>query len=237
MKHTILVIEDEQAIRRGLVDGLCHAGHRVLEAGDGKKGLSIATTAEVDLILLDVMLPGLNGFEVLKRLRQTHPLLPVILLTARGDEADRVEGFRRGADDYVVKPFSVAELHARIQAILRRSRHQTIHQQTIRYDQLLIDLNRQCLQVDDQAVAELSGQETALLSKLADHQDRAVTREELLEDVWGIELSGAETRAVDMLIKRLRHKLCTACPGSEALIATVRGTGYRLAATNPAEAP
>jgi|GEM_PF-28772 len=209
MKQTVLVIEDEQAIRRGLVDGLLHAGYRVHEAADGESGLSIATTASIDLILLDVMLPKLNGFEMLKALRVDQPLLPVILLTARGDEADRVEGFRRGADDYVVKPFSVAELHARISAVLRRSRHQATHQAAIKLGQMTIDLNRQSVLIDEQSVAELSGQETALLTKLADHQDRAVTREELLEDVWGVELSGAETRAVDMLIKRLRTKLQT----------------------------
>lgn len=230
MKQTVLVIEDEQAIRRGLVDGLLHTGYRVHEAADGQSGLTIATTASVDLILLDVMLPKLNGFEVLKALRVNQPLLPVILLTARGDEADRVEGFRRGADDYVVKPFSVAELHARINAVLRRSRHQTTHQAAIKLEQLAIDLNRQSVLIAEQSVAELSGQETALLTKLADHRDRAVTREELLEDVWGVELSGAETRAVDMLVKRLRTKLQTAAPGTAPLIETVRGTGYRLSA-------
>ena len=121
MPKTVLVVEDEAPIRRGLVDALRSVGHRVLEAADGDTGLELIRTAAIDLVLLDVMLPGQNGFDVLAALRQHARELPVIMLTARGDESDRVRGLRRGADDYVVKPFSIKELLARIEAVLRRS--------------------------------------------------------------------------------------------------------------------
>src|SRR5580700_7930476 len=121
MPTRILTIEDDAAIRRGIVDALRFAGYEVLEAATGEAGLSMAVTRELDLVLLDLVLPGRGGLEVLKQVRQSRPTLPVIVLTARGDEDDRVAGLRQGADDYVVKPFSVKELLARVEAVLRRS--------------------------------------------------------------------------------------------------------------------
>lgn len=233
MTRSILVIEDDKAIRRGLTDALTATGYRVYEAANGHDGLASATTLAVDLIVLDVMLPGVDGFEVLAGIRRQHAHLPVIMLTARGTEGDRVNGLRHGADDYVVKPFSVKELLARIEAVLRRSRHSPKRLGALQWRGLCIDLERRAVtgHAVPAATAELTQNECDFLAKLAFVDGRAVSREELLDDVWGVELSGAETRTVDMLVTRLREKLRTAF-GQEAveLVQTVRGSGYRLAA-------
>lgn len=235
MTKTVLVVEDDAPIRRGVVDALTRAGHRVLEAADGDAGLDLARTAAVDLILLDVMLPGQNGFDVLAALRQHTRSLPVIMLTARGDESDRVRGLRRGADDYVVKPFSVRELLARVEAVLRRSPARCEPAGRVAWAGLLLDLDRcEIRNAAGQPLASLTAQESALLAHLGAAPEIR-SREQLLDAVWGVELSGRETRVVDMAVVRLRNKLRSAvaqntdAPPTD-LIETVRGRGYRLAA-------
>jgi len=231
---TILVIEDDAPIRRGVVDTLRFAGFHVVEAADGVRGLALALENTVDLVLLDVMMPGMDGFAVLKSIRAAHPSLPVIMVTARGAEDDRVRGLRGGADDYVAKPFSAMELLARVEAVLRRSPARPMTVALLRTASGTIDLQRREIRLSDGGREELSEREGAVLSYLAGCRDRVVDRKELLQNVWGLDPRGLETRTVDMQIARLREKLGT---DAEGVIATVRGKGYKLADGIKVEGP
>jgi DNA-binding response OmpR family regulator len=220
-------VEDEQPIRRGIADALRASGYDVAEAGDGEKGLTEASRAGVDLVLLDLLLPRRDGLEVLRELRLVRSTLPVIILTARGTEDDRVRGLKMGADDYVVKPFSARELLARVEAVLRRSLGRPADVQGARLGRAVIDLERREICWSSKERGELSETESAILSFLVAHRKRAVSREELLTRIWGIEPQGLETRTVDMHIARLRTKLRD--PSGRAApeaILTVRGHGY-----------
>jgi DNA-binding response OmpR family regulator len=226
-RHVVLTVEDDPAIRRGIVDALRFAGYEPLEAGDGDAGLALATSRNYDLLLLDLVLPGAGGLEILRQVRAVRPTQPVIILTARGEETDRVAGLRLGADDYVVKPFSVKELLARIEAVLRRSpeRPQPIAQW--KHNGLLVDLARREVRFDDGRRDELSDKEVELLRYLAMHAGRAISREELLERVWGLSPRGIATRTIDMHVARLREKLRDD-PSAPQVILTVRGKGYMI---------
>jgi DNA-binding response OmpR family regulator len=228
MKKQILVIEDDEAIRRGIVDALAFAGFGTLEAPDGNQGLDMALTAGFDLLLLDLVLPGPSGFEVLEELRKAKPTVPVIILTARGEEGDRVKGLNLGADDYVVKPFSVKELLARIQAVLRRSPERPSDMNAIHVPCGVADLDRCEVRFEDGERRELSELERNLLRYLACNPGRAVDRREILSHVWGIKSSGVETRTIDMHVARLREKLRDD-PASPQVILTIRGKGYCFA--------
>jgi DNA-binding response OmpR family regulator len=223
----IVVVEDEQPIRRGISDALRASGYEVAEAGDGEKGLTEAVRAGVDLVLLDLLLPRRDGLEVLRELRRVRSTLPVIILTARGTEDDRVRGLKMGADDYVVKPFSARELLARVEAVLRRSLGRPAEVQGARLGRAVIDLERREICWSSKERGELSETESAILSFLVVHRKRAVSREELLTRVWGIEPQGLETRTIDMHIARLRTKLRDPS-GRETpdAILTVRAHGY-----------
>jgi DNA-binding response OmpR family regulator len=223
----IVVIEDEQAIRRGVVDALRVSGYQVTEAADGIAGLAEAGKPGVDLVLLDLLLPRLDGLEVLAELRKTRPVLPVIILTARGSEDDRVRGLKMGADDYVVKPFSARELLARVEAVLRRSDNRRSEAPGARLGRAVIDFSRREVRWSEHERGELSETETAILCFLVAHRKRAVSREELLGGIWGIETDGLETRTVDMHIARLRTKLRdpSGRKTPEAIL-TVRAHGY-----------
>jgi DNA-binding response OmpR family regulator len=226
-KARIVVVEDEPAIRRGVSDALRITGYDVAEASDGHSGLIAATQPHVDLVLLDILLPRRDGLDVLCEVRKVHPARPVILLTARGTEEDRVKGLNLGADDYVVKPFSARELLARVEAVLRRTAPQAPQVRTVHYGKGMIDLPRREVRWPGGNRMELSETETALLQYLVSHRQRAVTREELLERVWGITPDGLETRTVDMHVARLRAKLKD--PSGRATgeaIVTVRARGY-----------
>lgn len=228
-KRIVVVVEDEEAIRRGIVDALRVAGYDPVEAADGLAGLEAARRAGVELVLLDLLLPKLDGLEVLRELRQTHPSLSVIILTARGSEDDRVRGLRGGADDYVVKPFSARELLARVDAVLRRSPERSAPVVRIKYQGTVADCaRREVCRPDGERIA-LSEMETSILQRLAAHSGRTVSREELLSAVWGIRDGVVETRAIDMHITRLRQKL-SGGDGEDAAdwIVTVRGKGYML---------
>ncbi len=228
----LLVIEDDEPIRRGIVDALEIAGHHTIEAPDGPTGLDHALGADIDLVLLDVLLPNLDGFAVLEAVRSANPTLPVIMLTARGTEEDRVRGLRGGADDYVVKPFSAKELIARVEAVLRRSPARPETRERIVIAGRTIDFARREITRPDGSVATMSARECDLLGYLAAHRERAVSREELLERVWGIDPRGVQTRTVDMHVARLRETLADD-PNDAKVIQTVRAKGYRLGSCDP----
>jgi len=222
-QRTVLVIEDDPSIRRGLVDALNCAGYATLESGHGTEALKVAVQAEIDLALVDVMLPGMDGFDLVSEIRRSKPALPLIMVTARGAEAERVRGLKCGADDYVVKPFSALELLARVEAVLRRTAERPTTVGTVELDGRTIDFERREIRTGDGDARELSDKESELLQYLASTRGRPVARAELLQRVWGIDPRGVETRTVDMHIARLRDKL-----GDPALIRTVRGKGYML---------
>ena len=228
-KQRILAIEDDGAIRRGIVYALRFAGYQTLEAARGDTGLEMALAREFDLLLLDLVLPGRDGLEILREVRRLRPTLPIIILTARGEEADRVRGLSGGADDYVVKPFSVKELLARVEAVLRRSPERPSQLTRIEIPGGQIDLARHEVRFDDGRRAELSEREIELVRYLASHGGRAVAREELLANVWRISPKGITTRTIDMHVARLREKLRDD-PGRPAILLTVRGKGYMFAA-------
>ena len=224
--YRILTVEDDDAIRQGIVDALKFKGYEVLQSADGRKGLSLATSAEYDLLLLDLALPGVTGLEILKEVRELMPVKPVIILTAKGSEHERVEGLKLGADDYVVKPFSILELLARIEAVLRRSPARQTRVDTIDFDGCVVDFSRREIRFSDGQV-ELSEKETELLSYLAKHSNRAISRDELLANVWRLTPKGLTTRTIDMHIARLREKLKDN-NGTPKRLLTVRGKGYKF---------
>ena len=226
-KARIVVVEDEPAIRRGVADALRLTGYEVAEAGDGSVGLQEAQSGGVDLVLLDLMLPKLDGFQVLAELRRVCPSRPVIILTARGGEEDRVRGLKMGADDYVVKPFSARELVARVEAVLRRTLRPAEEVAVVHLGRAKIDLKRREVRWSDAERGELSETEAAVLKYLVANRERAVSRDELLGRVWGIGTAGLETRAVDMHVARLRAKLKDpAGKDTPEAIITVRAHGY-----------
>lgn len=224
---TILVIEDDAAIRRGVVAALRYAGHTVLEAADGVTAKRMGVQATCDLVLLDLVLPGADGLDILKEIRAARPALPVIVLTARGEEHDRVRGLDLGADDYVVKPFSVQELLARITAVLRRAHDRPPAADGFAIPQGRVEVSRREITFTDGSREELSEREALLLAYLARHRDRAVGRDEILERVWRIDAGALTTRAIDMQVARLRAKLRDDAEAPQILL-TVRGTGYML---------
>jgi DNA-binding response OmpR family regulator len=225
---TVLVIEDDSAIRRGLVDALEFTGYAVLQAVNGQEGLTQALRANCDLILLDLILPGASGFDILAAVRQHRPTLPVIILTARGEEADRVRGLRLGADDYVVKPFSVRELLARVEAVLRRSPERPNPIERITLPNGVADLARCEVRFHDGGRSVLSEREVDLLRYLAGHAGRVISRDEILQRVWRLDPKRLETRTIDMHIVHLREKLRDDSSQPKVL-RTVRGKGYLFA--------
>lgn len=231
-RQHVLVIEDDAAIRRGVVDALQFEGYGTLEAASAETGAKSAATEDVDLILLDLIMPGGDGLELLRVIRQARPTLPVIILTARGEESDRVRGLHLGADDYVVKPFSVRELLARVGAVLRRSPERPADITHIAIPAGSVDLPRLEIRFNDGSRVELSEKEAELLAYLAAHAGRVLSREEILTRLWRLDPRGIETRTIDMHIARLREKLRDD-PHEPHVIVTVRGKGYKLAAAAP----
>ncbi|MFO0897606.1 MAG: response regulator transcription factor [Pirellulales bacterium] len=232
----ILVIEDDAPIRRGLVDALRSVGYESLEAAGGNRGLDLALTAEYDLLLLDLVLPELGGLEILERLRVARPTQAVIVLTARAAEHDRVAGLRAGADDYVVKPFGLAELLARVEAVLRRSPERPSSVVELAIPAGAVDLARREVRYAEGGRAELSEKECELLRYLAQHAGRTIAREELLAHVWGLSPRGVTTRTIDMHVARLREKLRDDRETPQVIV-TSRGHGYAFCAAAPGPAP
>jgi DNA-binding response OmpR family regulator len=224
-KERILLVEDELAMRIAIQDTLEAEGYRVLTAADGQTGLERALKEKPALLLLDVMLPKLNGFELCARLRQLSNPMPVLMLTAKGFVADRVAGLDAGADDYLVKPFDAGELLARIRALLRRSQQQAQSSKKIRLGLTEIDLVKQVAR-REQATIHLSAREFAMLRLMAQTPGEPVPRERFLDVVWGY-AAFPTTRTVDNYIADLRSKL-EEDPEHPRWIQTVRGIGYRL---------
>jgi DNA-binding response OmpR family regulator len=228
MTHRILVVDDEPAVTDLLAYNLRKAHYEVLTAADGASALRLAHNSQPDLILLDVMIPEVDGLDVCRELRKSSGV-PIIMITARGEEIDRVLGLEIGADDYVTKPFSVRELMARIKAVLRRIQNEGTNQKpSILFrgpGQLVMDVERRTVQVGATSI-ELTRLEFDLLHRLLINSGRVLTRERLLEQAWGYEYVG-DTRAVDSAIKRLRAKLREASPEADC-IESVRGVGYRI---------
>lgn len=229
----ILIIEDDPAIRMGVCDALESAGYSVTGAESGEQGLEELRTSAFDLVLLDVVLPGQDGMQVLAQVRELRPSQPVIMMTARGDVQDRIRGLDLGADDYVVKPFNVRELLARVEAVLRRvpNRGDDLSEFELAGG-TRVDFNRRSIRFTDGRQVELSEKETDLLRYLSTRRGQTIARDELIEHIWGINPKGMQTRTVDMHIARLREKIGD--NGSEpCVIVTVRGRGYCLAAGEP----
>ncbi len=223
----IVVVEDEPAIRRGVADALKASGYRVVEAADGDHGLEQSVQVGVDLVLLDLLLPRRDGLDVLMELRKVRPTLPVIILTARGTEEDRVRGLKMGADDYVVKPFSARELLARVEAVLRRSAGRPPEVRAARLGHAHIDFERREIRWSETRRVEISETESALLRFLLTNRKRAISREELLTRLWGLSPQGIETRTIDMHVARLRNKLRDPSgKDTPEAILTVRSQGY-----------
>lgn len=225
MQQRVLVVEDDAPIRRGILHALRFQGYETLEASDLAEGLRQAISGEYDLMLLDLVLPGGDGLDILKEARARRGTLPVIILTARGEEEDRVRGLKLGADDYVIKPFSVKELLARVEAVLRRSPERPQPATSLRVPGGLLDLGHGELVFDDGARCSLADKEAELLRYLIQNHGRVISRDELLARVWRLNPDAVETRTVDMHIARLREKLRDD-PERPRLILTVRGRGY-----------
>jgi DNA-binding response OmpR family regulator len=220
----ILVVEDDAAILRGLADNLAFESHEVLTATDGEVACSLIRERKPDLIILDLMLPRLSGYEVCRRVRAEGVTTPIVMLTARNEEADRVLGLDLGADDYVSKPFSVRELMARVRALLRRVQASRPAPDELRFDDVVVDFRRYEAR-RGAAVLEMTRKEFGVLRYLASRGGEVVTRDELLNEVWGYEATPT-TRTVDNHIASLRAKL-EQNPAQPRHLQTVHGIGYK----------
>lgn len=226
--NSILIVEDEVAIRNGLIDVFIYHGFDVDSAEDGKEGLDKALTGDYDLIILDVMLPSMNGFEICEAIREQDKQQPIIMLTAKTAEEDVIQGLTLGADDYVAKPFSVAQLVLRVQAVLRRSSQSQMEVRTISLAQeRVIDLDNLSVNASD-STTQLTKREAEVIEFLYGNLQRPVSREELLEKVWGYNPDlDIETRTVDIHIAKIRRKI-EVDPKNAKFLVTVRGAGYKL---------
>ncbi len=232
MPEKILVVEDEPALQETLTYNLKRQGYDVETAGDGQTALDVARLSKLDLIILDVMLPVLDGFEVCRILRQEMSV-PILMLTARDDEIDRVIGLEMGADDYLTKPFSMRELLARVKALLRRVRLDQADAEALGiksgnkllFGNMEININRREVLLEEQ-VLRLKPKEYELLLFLARHQDQVLSRELILARVWGWDFSGG-SRTVDVHVRWLREKI-EPDPSNPGRLVTVRGVGYRF---------
>ena len=235
MKKKILIIEDESNIRELVMYNLKANGYDAIEAEDGISGITLAYKENPDLILLDIMLPGKDGYEICRELRSEGIEIPIIMLTAKSEEVDKVLGLEFGADDYIAKPFGIRELLARIKAVLRRVDmngtpssdigESEENAESITAGDIVIDQSRHEVTVQG-TIIDLTYKEYELLSFLAKHRGRVYSRDELLDKVWGIDYVG-ETRTVDVHIRHLRQKLGENQNGDD-YIETIRGRGYKL---------
>jgi two-component system, OmpR family, alkaline phosphatase synthesis response regulator PhoP len=221
----ILVIEDDPAIRLGLRKSLGYEGYRVVDAADGERGLELVFEKKPDLVVLDLMLPKVNGFEICRTIRRHAPSLPVLILSAKDQEVDKLVGFDLGADDYVTKPFSTRELTARIKAALRRTQVHEGLEEPFQHEHLRLDPAGQTLEVDGEPV-EVSNREFRLLCYLVENRGRVLSRDKILNKVWGYDYEGT-ARTIDNFINKLRSKI-ERDPARPRFIRTVRGVGYKF---------
>lgn len=225
MSSSILIVEDDPSIRLGLKRSLEFEGFQVELARDGEEAIQRAFDKKPDLIVLDIMLPRVNGFEVCRTVRKYDSTIPILILSAKGDEGDKVLGLELGADDYIVKPFSIRELTARIKASLRRRRAMEGEVDTFEEEELRIDFAGQILAVNGEE-RELSTREFKLLRHLIQNRGRVLSRDQILNKVWGYDYDGTP-RTIDNFINKLRQKLGDD-PTSPRWIQTVRGSGYKF---------
>ena len=224
-KTRILIVEDEPAMVAGLRDNFEYEGYEVISANDGIEGLEKAINDQPDLVVLDVMMPRMSGLDVCKQLKSRRPAIPIIMLTARGQEIDKVVGLELGADDYVTKPFSIRELMARAKAVLRRATPHTPVSEVYRFSDVEVNVrSNQVLRAGRQV--ELSAKEFALLAYFVAHPAETLTRDKLLDAVWGYE-NYPNTRTVDTHIVHLRQKL-EPNPEEPRFILTIHGSGYKF---------
>ena len=226
--QTVLVVEDESSIASFVALYLKNAGYRIQAAGTGREALERVASEKPDLIVLDLMLPDIDGLEVCRRVRQSSDV-PILMLTARDEDVDKIIGLEVGADDYLTKPFNPRELVARVKSILRRSvpERREVQTKQIKHGDLEIDVGRREVLVSGKEV-QLAPKEFDLLWELLDHKGLVLTRDQLLERVWGYTFAG-DTRTVDVHVRQLRRKLGDASP-----IVTVWGVGYKVAAARDA---
>ncbi len=222
-KIKVLVVEDETSIRKFIAVNLNRSNFEVLEAEDGETALSLAKSLNPEVIVLDVMLPGIDGFEVCMKLRKQNPQIIIIMLTARGEDMDKIMGLELGADDYMVKPFNPLELVARIRANLRRFQKQ--HSNNIYFKQIILDLEAKRLYKNEQEV-DLTPTEFAILKLLMKNPGKTFSRNEIMNSVWGENYFG-DLKTVDVHIRRMRGKI-EDDPSNPQVIKTVWGFGYRL---------
>ncbi|MDX1982696.1 MAG: response regulator transcription factor [Bryobacteraceae bacterium] len=222
----ILLVEDEAALAMTLTDRLRFSGYDVDHAANGAEALRLASEKPYDLVMLDVMMPGANGFEVLRDMRKGGMSAPVLMLTARGELADKLTGFQSGADDYVTKPFETLELLARVEALIRRGAASRQPMGVVQFGPVEVDLRTGEVRKDGQVI-EMAARELQLLRYLLERRGQTISREELLKEVWGYD-SSLLTRTVDVHVAWLRQKI-EQNPHSPRYLITLRGQGYRLA--------
>ena len=222
---TILVIEDDTSILRGLKDNLVFEGYEVLSATEGHEGLNLALEGSPDLILLDIMLPGITGYDICRKVREQKPDLPIIMLTARGKEVDKVAGLDLGADDYVTTPFSISELMARIRSVLRRTQNSAPELEQFSFGNVTLNFKKYQTFVNNKEV-HLTAKEYAIMKMFIRHTGDVIHRDRLLDEVWGYE-SYPTTRTVDNFILDLRKKL-EGDPARPKHILSIRGAGYKF---------
>lgn len=225
MTKTILIIEDDVSILRGLKDNLSFEGYKVLTSPHGQEGLEIALKTKVDLLLLDIMLPGINGYDICRRLKEDKAEMPIIMITARGTEIDKVAGLDLGADDYITKPFSIPELLARVRAVLRRSQDDVSDIDSFSFGNVEIDFKKYEAFIGEWKI-KMSGKELAIMKYLIKHEGEVVHRHDLLDTVWGYDVIPS-TRTVDNYILLLRKKF-EKDPANPRYITSVRGAGYKF---------
>ena len=222
----ILLVEDDPALALGLSDSLRFEGYRVVHTARGEEAIELAASEDIGCVILDLMLPDLNGYQVCEMIRKTDPILPILMLTARGQESDKIRGLEAGADDYVTKPFAIGELVARIRALFRRAgRSVRPSQAEIRIGDINVETGSQTLTQGSETM-HLSFYEVELLKFLWERQGEPVSRDEILEKIWGLE-AGPNNRTVDNFVVKLRRKI-EPKPDRPVHILTVYGIGYKL---------
>ncbi len=224
-KQTILVVEDDEAMMLGMEENLKFEGYRVLTASDGEHGLKLALHEQPELVLLDVVLPGMTGYQVCRTLREKGSPVPIIMVTSRGEEVDKITGFDMGADDYVTKPFSIKELIARIKAVLARAQRMSDTAAEHTFGDCVLDARSRTL-MKDNAELPLTRTEFNLLACLIAHPGEAMSREALLDEVWGEKYLGTQ-RSLDTFVAGLRSKI-EDNPKKPRFIHTVHGVGYKF---------
>ena len=227
--RSILIIEDDISILDGLKDNLEFEGYRVYKETNGKRGLQLALNKEIGLLLLDIMLPGMSGYEICRKVKKEKPGLPIIMLTARGSEMDKVSGLDTGADDYITKPFSLPELLARIRAAFRRTSEEPIAPEYYSFGNIRLDFIKLQAYAKGKEIS-LSAKEFAIMEHFIRHEGEAIHRHDLLNEVWGYDAMPT-TRTVDNFIMNLRKKL-EEDPSDPKHILGVRGVGYRFVSLN-----